>query len=306
VPINAPAAIRRTISARIVNGRPAVAYEEGEDIFYARATSTSGSAWGAPLLVDGSGENRQAALLVAGGRPAIAYVDERGSNNDHVLFIRASDADGAAWPASSVIVRDADLDNELGPQALTLGGNPALFFGDRPSQSLQLAVATSSAGSAWGEPVTVVNGSTSSVLSTGLVSGNPACVFMGGVGELLYLRADDTGGGSWSGSPVVIADQLRFESRASEQAPSPTLLVSGGLPCVSFVDRTNQMIKLVRASDQNGAAWDDPMIIDFGRIFFGNSAATVLDGKPLVFYVDEFVRESDRFFVTEMIALREQ
>lgn len=81
----------------MVNGRPAISHFDAfnNDLEYVRANDATGTAWGAPIVLDDDG-GTHTSMAVVDGKPAIAY---RNFMTNMLDFVHATDADGTAWGA---------------------------------------------------------------------------------------------------------------------------------------------------------------------------------------------------------------
>ena len=174
----------RPVSAAIVNGRPAVAYTTSTDqLAYRRATAADGSAWGAPVLVDGEQFNNFApSLAVINGRPAISFV-----NGTDLLYIRANDIDGGSWPASGVSL--ANTVPQTGQTSLdSIGGKPAVAFSkfNASNRNLWFIAASNADGTSWGAAQALDNTSNvADYLDLEEVNGRPGIAYYQITGENL-------------------------------------------------------------------------------------------------------------------------
>lgn len=121
-----------------VDGRPAVAYRNGTDgdLRFVRANDAEGSAWGTPVVVDGSANDVGTApfMTIVSGVPCISYHD---ATNLDVLFARASDASGSVWSPPVTV----DGPNAMGTMTsiADVQGFPALLYHDATDGSLKFA-----------------------------------------------------------------------------------------------------------------------------------------------------------------------
>lgn len=141
----------------VVNGNPAIAYFDATNanLKYVRATNAAGTAWGTPVVVDGVAFSFNcgywASLAVINGNPAIAYADR--SSTQNLLYVRANDANGAAW-GTPVLVDAETVDMGEYANLSTIGGVPFIAtrrtLGVGVSGTLAYFVANDANGATWG------------------------------------------------------------------------------------------------------------------------------------------------------------
>ncbi len=242
-----------SLSLKVVNGNPAVAYQEGQgpttfettNCYYCRATDASGTAWGTPLNLQNSGPTQGYFLRmeVAAGMPLV--VDLQGSQGGLERF-RALDANGDSWSGTAIVTPD---------QNWAPSGYP-LYTG--------------------------VN------LSLAIVSDFPSVSYYEITqADLRYTRAMEMNGASWaaaggpSGNAQTIVDSTGDVGRFS------SLAVINGKPAISYYDKTNGNLKYVAASNAEGSAWGAPQTLDSdGDVGSHTSLAALASGAPGIAYFD--------------------
>ena len=107
------------LSLALVNGNPAIAYASGNNYRYIRATDIRGTAWGTPVTARTNAYLEEGpSLTMVNGRPAIVAGNK---------YLRASDANGSAWPAATVF--DAPWNNgQPKPDLSIIDGKPAIAY----------------------------------------------------------------------------------------------------------------------------------------------------------------------------------
>ncbi len=215
-----------TTSLRIVNGFPAISYWDLHDkvLMFVRATNASGTAWGTPVQIGGTGVRVVATslVIVGGSIPAIGYCDLDSPTNapagDTMLkFVRANDVNGSAWGTP------LPLDNLgfNGPDRIAMKvvkGRPGIVYGE-----VKFVRATDPLGTTWGPPQTVVAGGHPSLA---IINGNPAIGYVGGSSLPKYVRATDPRGTAWS-APLTV------NSITTARLPSLVALANGS-PAISY------------------------------------------------------------------------
>src|SRR4051794_11314984 len=85
-------------SMEIVNGNPAFAYYyfNSTQLEYVRATNTSGSVWGNPIVLDPFIGSKSVSLCIVNGRPAVGFSS---AIPDDFYYMRALNANGTTWGA---------------------------------------------------------------------------------------------------------------------------------------------------------------------------------------------------------------
>ncbi len=225
---------------------------EDEDVFPFALTVT-GEPPG-PIVIDELGGDYPSAVIVD-GNPAVAY-----RQSSAVYYVRALDSDGATWDEPveiPCIGGEPGFDNSLA----IVSGNPAvttsvsfMIEGGR----IDYARAQNSTGSVWNALVQIWDDATIAPPPSSLcvVNGNPAAAFAEDFAgnDLLYIRATDTSGDTWPGTPVVAAAGVIENS-----ANSCDMKIVKGNPAIAVVtDNWLGDLCYVRALDENGASWGTP------------------------------------------------
>ncbi len=260
------------------------------------------AAWATLLVVDSTGSVGQyCSLAEVNGRPAISYYD---ATNGDLLFIRATDATGAAWPLSAQKLDQTGTVGQYTSLAM-IGGFPAIGYVNFDSGQLKFIRALDASGTSWDIPVVVDDGVVgpgtginAQYVSLAEVDGFPAMAYFDAQsgGALRYVRATNVAGTSWS-SPLVIDEIL-----PDMTGMTPSLKVVGGNPAVAYYDATNTNLKFFRASDITGATWSAANIKTVGTVAqdVGTMPALlVVNGNPAISYTNfsngnlEYIRAAD-------------
>jgi hypothetical protein len=114
-------------------------------------------------------------------------------------------------------------------------------------------------------------------------------------GETLYCRADDAGGTSWPMPTVFEEDAVRPDGT---HLP-PVLIDAGGNPAIIYdAYRAAEVREILfkRASDQNGDAWQDAVVLtpQFNTVFLSGAGAVA--GRPAVVFIEN---DSLRFMLAD-------
>jgi hypothetical protein len=175
-----------------------------------------------------------------------------------------------------------ELDNGLVPSAPTTLPSPTgsvdvgLQVTDDGGLSNTATVTLSSAASAPVAPLFIEAAAANNafgMISMAIVNGNPAIAYQYWTGanptEIRYARATTADGGTW-GNPIDIT--------AGAGGGGCSLTVIDGKPAVGYVK--GQDLMFVQAQEQNGGAWNSPVIANAGHC--ANQATSLKDvnGKP--------------------------
>ena len=214
-----------------VNGKPAIAFITSSALKFIMAATVDGTSWNAPVTIESGIQPGFISLAVVDGRPAICYQQRVSTNKDRLDFVIAADADGSSWnePVNIVQPTGATSLERKGyfPSLVVVDGRPAVAYYDvDPSRDLMFAIAKTTNGSSWNDPVTVDSeGDAGNTASLAVVNGYPAIAYRGA--ELVkFVIATNVTGSSWA-EPVVVD---------SEGIPgySPTLAIVDGEPAISY------------------------------------------------------------------------
>jgi uncharacterized delta-60 repeat protein len=259
-------------SPAMVGGRPAVAYSDDKyaAVKFVRATDATGTSWGTPVVVDGTGPvGRRVCMLTVSENPAVCYYD---AARQRLKYARAIDANGSAW-SPPVILETTNI-TPGGCAMEIVDGNPAICFADY--HSLKFLRATDATGSAWGGVITVDNTGKFDRCSMKIVEGRPAIAYSGD-GGLWYRRAADGSGTGWETRVNV-----------SPSGSGPSMQVVNGRPAMSFLGISaagSSALFFARAADATGSAWESPVTLDGGDSNPGSAASlAVVNGKPAIGY----------------------
>lgn len=141
-------------SAAIVNGNPAVAYYElnSSDLRYVRADDVDGTTWGTFVTVMSSADQvgLHASLEVVNGNPAISFYN---FDQGELLYVRATDANGATWPAPTVVDSTGDVGSFT--SLAVISGMPAISYRDETNMNLNYVASLDADGTTWDVPEVV-------------------------------------------------------------------------------------------------------------------------------------------------------
>ncbi len=207
-------------SALIVSSSPAISYhnETDGDLYYIRASNSSGSAWANPgVLVDGTGDTGEfTSLQIVGSRPAIAYY-RRDTGN--LVYVRASDTTGSAWGAPVKVDNSADDVGQYASMAI-VNGNPAIAYWNLTTNSLRYVRATDSSGNAWGTPLTVIT-NTGKFCRLAVTNGRVVVFYSNASSSgIFFVESTDNLGSTWGGG-------RRIDAHGNGVNMSLTLMTNG-------------------------------------------------------------------------------
>lgn len=240
------------ICLRNVGALPAVAYNSGTSIYYARATSPDYKTWSLPSeLTDYMGYSAFD-LEIVGGRPALAFQ----TFEQTLGCFWSNDAAGTDWPAYATAVPYDDSMPGFYPSLAEGNNQPAIVYGDGYGD-IWLVRATASDLSAWSSPKALTNQAEFCAgPSFGWVGGLPAltCMTVEGLsdaGRMLFVRANEAWDVSWQAPLAPLASGAHILNGAS-------LLEAGGLPAILYWDDLAGRLKWLRANDEDGSSWKPP------------------------------------------------
>jgi hypothetical protein len=261
-----------------VTSYPAIAYPYQKKIMYVLAQDDIGIEWNPPvtavLTTTNSINTEHISLAVIGGNPAIAYIDK---NNNYLMFVRATDAAGTAWGAPITVDTSGEV---LGGNVslVEIFGNPAIAY--QRLYHLYYVRSSSSVGASWGAPIEVDDDSANNgeYKSMAVVNGNPAIAYsVEDTNDLMYIRANNTDGSSWPASGLTVESDGKV-------GMYPSLAVVNGVPAIAYQHQGAGDLRYRTAKDANGAAWNDPVIVDeigdVGRF----ASLEVVGGVPAIAY----------------------
>jgi len=237
-------------SMAMVNGNPALCYYQyspGEDLYYVRASDSTGSIWPTPTSVytaDIAGEFSN--LLVVNGNPAIAF---RTMNTDsgEMRYIRATDSSGASW-GSAVIIdpgvpRSAEEPWRAGYQATMaiVNGNPAVAYEQNkkldPNLKQYFCRANDASGTSWGSPQVLAATGVNAFSSLSYINNKPVISYIDGGDGYLKLRSGSDQNGTAFDTPESVTNQAGIDGGYTH-----ALTISGRTAVVYYDGRTGPNI----------------------------------------------------------------
>jgi hypothetical protein len=243
----------------------------------APSVPVSGSfGWTAITVYDPGSANvgQFTSMAVVEGHPAIAFAD---ASNSRVLFIRASDPEGTAWPSTPEIV--ATPAGGLGGVSLAVVGPtpvPAIAFYAFGTQQLNYVFSGDSLGDVWGTPFIVdftVDAGHDCDLK--LVGGVPCIAYAdGGNGldrALRFVRASNPLGTGWQPPEVV------YTIAPPDDVQDASLAEVGGQPAIAFYHSGFDCLSYVRF---DGSLWPTPDFLFGVGVTTCNPSLVVNSGAP--------------------------
>lgn len=183
--------VGHSISMAIVSSNPAIAYGDytGSSFpKYIRATTTTGTAWGAPVPLSDSVSHELLAekicLVVVNGNPAVAHWD---NTSGGARYMRAINTTGTSWPTAWTRLDSGAASAGAGVSMTVVDGRPAVSFAE--GVNLCYLRADDASGTTWGTPVVVDKSGGGGYSSLIMVNGKPAIAYYNGA--LNYVRAPD-------------------------------------------------------------------------------------------------------------------
>jgi len=265
-------------SMAIVDGFPAIAYEDGDgnEIKYVRALDSQGHSWETPQTLSLGGSIEQYGdkleLIVVNGYPAIAFYDYDGED---LYFIRAIDAQGTNWGTPICVDCSSDDRGEELSMAI-VNGNPAIAYRDYDNDTVLFVRATNATGTAWGAPVLAsgVNGSDIEIV---IADGRPAIAYFDYDNyNVEYVIADDNNGSAW-GTPVVLDNTMGTYDELA-------MTIVNGNPAVAYYDEDSEVMYYIRASDAEGSGWRSRVVVRANDKVDSYHDLVVIDGYPTIAY----------------------
>ena len=263
------------LDLEVVNGAPAVCYFDSGivQLIIRRADSSDGSTWGAPAVLVIPGGGAYPSMEIVNGFPGIACRDAPG-----VSFVRALDANGAAWGLPVLI----EATNTNWTDITIVNGNPAVCWTDTTgSPILKFSRADDANGTAFTTVVTVDSGpaQTGMFPSMEMVNGRVAIAYYDFDNKVVwYCRATHANGATWN-APVQV-------NPPGTTAAVPSLAMLDGVPVIAYLMIDEYMLVFSRGMDADGSAWTLPEVIDNQ---YANGAFPSLDtstGQPYVTYME--------------------
>lgn len=268
-----PSELVRHISLAIINGMPAICYQESisDDIAYIISADAIGTTWSSPIILDALGFNSvYCDLLEVNGYPAVAYGED---TQEQLKFIRALDSTGTSW--GSALILDTSFVFMRHISFGIIDGFPAITYSKDGVPTFIRA--TNADGSAWGGPLTLGPGSALSC-SLQIVNGNPAMAYHDDnypSGSLNYIRSSAIDGSSWP-TPAVVDTGEGFVGQYC------SLAVILGQPAIAYQGLFTQL-KYVRAQDVLGSTWGSPVFIPIlGNTLNSDPSLSTIAGNPAI------------------------
>ncbi len=222
------------------------------------------------------------AMALVGGRPAIAYVEDGGT--DVLMYVRALDEEGEHWAAPTVAAQSPDsiYYYDSGLMLAEIAGVPAVcYYGpgveDGPAE-LTFCRALNAEGTSWAAPVTLASPEYSGSLwiacwhSLAEIGGHPAvCYSFERQDGLYYRRAQDPAGAGWG--PQVGAAPMHTTPR------DLSLAAVDGRPAIAFYCGA---LYYLRAGDAVGEAWNSAQAL--AHLGGQQACLMIADGNPAIAY----------------------
>ncbi len=265
----------------MLSGGPAVAYVESGRLYYRRALDAVGNSWATALLLDTVDAGTVVDVYYQNGNPAIAYSTGAGA----VRFVRATDANGAAWGAIGTAIGSGVSSRAVGGSS---GALPAIVVYDFTNSRLQFCRATNAAGTTWAAPVALpaTNGMRAQHWDFSMVNGQPAVTYSvansSADSDLWFLRST-TDGTTWPATGNAIVQDAAYTRQIGK---NPRFLTINGNPAIAYATdgyyydtaqgRSTHACAVccIRAADNSGSSWASPVALKESDVSFGALAPT--------------------------------
>jgi hypothetical protein len=252
-----------TLDLKEVNGQPAMLYKQtlSDRLDIARY---NGSSWDV-TSIDEPNIGVTGGLEIVVGRPAVVY----GKGGDGLVYRRSSNESGTVWGKPKVTIESSSSVNWL--DMAIVDGRPAVAY-RTVSNDIMYAIASDSKGNLWpaGNIKTVDTGMTGGQrLSLAEIDGRPAISYWDGDNSrVLYIRADDSTGSSWT-SPSEVVD-------SSGVGKVMSLIEFNGNPAIAY---TNTAGSALYYAENGGSGWNT---VDVSGLSHFEPTLLLVDGRPAI------------------------
>jgi hypothetical protein len=285
-------------SLAVVNGNPAIAYQDGEffndpkftrssDVNGATGTWTITSVIGNPALTAGSS---YCSLAVVNGYPAIAYGGTSATSSAQLLcFARGSDINGGAAGTWNMTTVQGQTGYPYKHTSLAVvNGNPAISYWTGNGGLMFTRSDQPDGNSPFPWPAATVNNfSAPAGTSLSVVAGKPAIAYSASDGSPASFAVSNlvNGLGSWTSRTVEPGSD-------SAGRLSPIAIVNGASAIAYFATNADLKFAINSAADGSGdfttghGAWTKATVDSAGNVGDYPSLITLTNGKPAVSYYD--------------------
>jgi len=278
-------------SLAVIGGNPAIAYYDvtAADLKFVRATNADGTAWGSPVIVDGTTTSvgQYTSLAIINGNPAISYYD---ATNGDLKFARNDNADGSgAWTLTTVDTGGTNVVGQHTSLTVVLG-NAAISYHDVTSGDLKYARSlTLNGNGAWAVNTVDTGGANNvglySSLRFNVPDDRPIISYYDNTsGDLKFARGSlPDGAGTWT---TITLETLNFPGQYT------SLLLVSGNPAISYYEAGLANLKYVRATNTSGTLasdWGAPITVaaDTAVPVTGSyTSQAIVNGHPAIAYFD--------------------
>lgn len=265
---------RQYLSIDIVNGHPAVSFNNFDDLFYMRSSDVNGITWGSKITassVDNVGDYNT--LKVVNGHPAIAYRNETDAD---VEYVRASDVNGDIWAPSQKILTAGIVGFNTTMEIVN--NHPAIASFDSSASAIKYIRASDVNGNVWATPVNAISGIVNTIMNIVITDGYPAIAFSDfNNSSLAFMKASDVNGNNWA-NPVLLGINGFYRDA----------VMVNNHPAILYVASDN--LYYVRASDVNGDTWANPVELASNTIIT-TATLNIINGKPAAAYHDNDTKD---------------
>ena len=272
-------------SLAVVDGLPAIAYLRGDvELRFIRASDENGFSWAKSATTVESGDFTSSnSLRVVDGRPAIACYN---STDADLEYYRSTTTDGSSWEAPIVV--NADNANGQMCSLAIVDGRPAIAYrGYDGGSNARYNIADDSSGSAWTSAPVDLTAPFNSGRDTSLavVHGLPAVACRGESSDVVFIRAEDAAGSSWT-EPIQVDNVLSSGNNNS-------MAIVHGRPVIFS---SGAEIYYSEALDSAGQDWAPAVVVADG----GRPRVLEVNGMPAISFVTHVDFNYSRVFFARL------
>jgi hypothetical protein len=195
--------------------------------------------------------------------------DERGLSSD--------------WTSQSYLIEapwlhGTNVGSNPGTQIGLLFGSSGLpFVAYEPDgTTLNVGRGDAFAGASW-TPFSITSGGSVGSVSTAIVDGNPAVLYVDISGNAMkYARATSPDGSAWGAPVTAVTGDAGYSS----------LCVVNGRPAFTYSNGNLSGLRFVRANDTDGNSWGTPVTLDPAQYHGNYSSLSIINGFPAASYWD--------------------
>ncbi len=267
-----------SVQLTVADGMPLITYISNWSLRFTRATNSALTVWTAPASIGGASAWELASALID-GRPAVAYRSEVGN----VCYVRAANASGSAWNASSIAFVPGSYSIGFNISLSDLEGRPMIAFGDDREGfggAIQASWGTTPDGAGWGALTrldTDINPNGGSSLTVS--GGDLFCVFNAASG----LNSVNVQVARFSPSTPAWDAPLLLADTGNPIAGQAALIDANGRPMLVYFSAADLALLARRSKDASGTDWWEPAVaVTTGEATHSAYAAAIVNGLPCI------------------------